>query len=198
MDYKQERKNLRRMERLSRKEARMSRLEEQLLKKLPSSLIPGNVGNYYDVAWPFEYTVNFDFGDNPTWPTSITSLNDTQSFQVSQEAAFIIGNISRKCQSGTISGELAPLLVQFRDRQSTRQFMDKPIPIQAIAKKTPPTTWELPLILMPNAFLDVIISSFQSPAAGPFAGSSKMSFTFSGYRTRTSDIDTVLSTIFGG
>jgi hypothetical protein len=197
VDYKEIRKQIRRQERLARKDAkRMSRLEQDLLQKLPSSLIPGNVGNYYDVAWPFEYVVNFDFGTNPTWPTSITQANYNQSFQVSQEAAFIVGNISRKCYSGSTSGELAPLLVQFRDRQSTRQFMDNPIPIQAIAKKTPPTTWEMPLILMPNAFMDVNISSFQT-IAQPTVGSGKITFTFAGYRTRTSDIQNVLSTIFG-
>lgn len=174
----------------------MNRLEQELLKKLPSALIPGNVGNYYDVAWPFEYTVNFDFGSNPSWPSAITTVNQKQSFQVTQEAAFIIGGISRKCQSGTTSGELAPLLIQFRDRSSTRQFMDTPIPIQGIAKKTPVSVWEIPLILMPNAFLDVTISTFQT-IAQPTVGSGKMSFTFHGYRTRTSDVDHVLSTIFG-
>jgi hypothetical protein len=83
-----------------------------------------------------------------------------------------------------------------RDRQSTRQFMDFPIPIQAIAKKTPPTIMEVPLIFMPNAFVDVVVTSWL-PVAQATLGSGRMVFTFSGYRTRTEDIGTVLSTVFG-
>jgi len=196
-DYTIQRKQIRRFERVARKEhKRMSQLENEMLKRLPSSLVPGNVGNYYDVAWQFDYTVYFDFGANPTWPTAITPANNRQSFQVSQEAAFIIGSISRKCYSGSTSGELAPLLVQFTNRSSTRQFMDTPIPLQAIGKKIPPTIWEMPLILMPNSFLDVTVSTFQTIAQAT-NGSGKFAITFSGYRTRTSDIDTVLSTVFG-
>jgi hypothetical protein len=208
-DFIAERKKIRRQERLQRKEfSRMSKLEQDLVRKLPSSLVPGNVGKYYDVCWPFSYTVNFDFGANPTWNSftpnpqvlnsAATPTGGLQTFQVTQEAAFIIGMISRKSFSGTTSGELAPLSVIFRDRQSTRQFMDIPIPIQQIAKKTPPTMWEVPLIIMPNAFIDVAVSCFlASGVSQPTLGVSNLSFTFSGYRTRTSDIDTVLSTVFG-
>jgi len=193
-DYRTERKQIRRQERLQRKEhRRMSKLEQELLKKLPSSLMPGNVGNYYDVAWPFDYTVNFDFGTDPTYGPTTQQL---QSFQVTQEAAFIVGSIARKCQSGTRSGELAPLQFLIKDRQSTRQFMDIPIPIQAIAKKTPPSMWELPLIIMPNAWIDIYVSSWLT-AAQPSVGSGSFSITFTGYRTRTSDIGAVLSTVFG-
>lgn len=202
-DYKEIRKQIRRQERLARKAARgdssflggnpMSKLEQDLLAKLPSALVPGNVGNYYDVAWPFDYTVSFNFGDNPSYGPL---TNQTQSFQVTQEAAFIITNITRKCYSGTTSGELAPLQVIVRDRQSTRQFMDLPIPIQAIAKKTPSTNWEVPLILMPNAFLDITVTSWLT-AAQATLGSGRMNFTFSGYRTRTGNIGQVLSTVFG-
>lgn len=203
------RKQIRRHERLARKEHRrmMSKLEQELLQKLPSSLMPGNVGNFYDVAWPFDYTVAFDFGTNPTYGpntpnpqilnTPTVPTGGWQSFQVTQEAAFIIGSVSRKCASGTTSGELAPLQFLLKDRQSTRQFMDLPIPIQALAKKTPPSIWEVPLIIMPNAFLDIYISSWLTSAQAT-AGSGAMSFTFSGYRTRTSDISTVLSTVYGG
>lgn len=193
-DIIQERKQLRRVERLARKEyKRMSRLEAELLKKIPSSLVPGNVGNYYDVAWPFTYTVNFNFGTNPTYGPL---TNQTQSFQVTQEAAFILGGITRKCYSGSTSGELAPLQIMIRDRQSTRQFMDLPIPLQAIAKKTPPSMWEVPLIIMPNAFIDITLTSFQTVPQAT-VGSGQINLSFIGYRTRTSDIEKVLSTVYG-
>jgi hypothetical protein len=198
----QERKQLRRQERLARtvhdrKDSRMSgQLERDLLRRLPSALVPGNVGNFFDVAWPFDYTVSFDFGLNPTWDKNTQQI---QSFQVTQEAAFIIGAISRKCYSGSTSGELAPLVVQIRDRQSTRQFMDLPIPIQAIAKKTPQTNWEVPFIMLPNAFIDVTVTSFLTQAQSQLTvGNSRLNITFTGYRTRTSDVGQVLSTIFGG
>lgn len=193
-DFRDERKQLRRIERLARKEyKRMSRLEDNLLKSVPSSLIPGNVGEFDDVCWPFDYTLRFDFGVNPTWLPTTSQL---QSFQVTQEAAFICGSLSRKCYSGTASGELAPLNVLIKDRQSTRQFMDFPIPLQAIAKKTPQTIWEVPLIFMPNAFVDVTLASFIDHPQ-PTVGNGVTIITFSGYRTRTQNIGHVLSTIFG-
>lgn len=206
-DFRNERKKIRRKERLARKEHhRMSKLEDNLLASVPSGLVPGNVGKFDDVCWPFDYTVAFNFGDNPSYGpalpvagqqnTTATPSGGVNSFQVTQEAAFICGSISRKCFSGTTSGELAPLQMIIRDRQSTRQFMDFAIPIQGIAKKTPPTIWELPLIFMPNAFVDVIVTSWL-PAAQATLGSGRMVFTFSGYRTRTQDIGTVLSTVFG-
>lgn len=203
-DFLFERKQIRRQERLARKEHRMSKqLEQTLMSFLPSGLMPGNVGEIDSVAWPFEYSVDFDFGVNPSYgPLTANSVDGSgnltakKSFQVTQEAAFIVGSISRKCYSGTTSGELAPLQMIIRDRQSTRQFMDVPIPIQAIAKKTPPTIWEVPLILLPNAFLDIDLSCWL-PTAQATVGSGRMTFTFSGYRTRTDDIGCVLSTIFG-
>jgi hypothetical protein len=188
-----QRKQIRRTERLARKDHRMS-LETELLKRLPSALVPGNVGNFYDVAWPFDYTVSFDFGLNPTYDKN---TSQTQSFQVTQEAAFIIGSITRKCYSGTTSGELAPLQLMIRDRQSTRQFMDLPIPLQAIAKKIPATNWEVPLIMLPNAFIDFTLTSWLANPQNTL-GNSRINITMTGYRTRTSDIGQVLSTIFGG
>lgn len=206
-DFRKIRKQLRRQERLARKAHKrasafdvsagdpMSKLEDNLLSCLPSGLIPGNVGSYESVAWPFSYTVQFDFGNPPL--TITPNTRQTQSFQVTQEAAFICGEISRKCLDGSTCGELAPWQILIKDRQSTRQFMDFPIPLQAIAKKTPPTVWEVPLIIMPSAFIDVEVSTWIPNNQFSGGQSTKFSITFSGYRTRTSDIGTVLSTIFG-
>jgi hypothetical protein len=189
----QTRKMLRRLERKMRKEHRRMSLEQELIKRLPSSLIPGNVGNLYDVAWPFNYTINFDFGVDPTYGPATRQV---QSFQNTQEAAFILGGMTRKSYAYSTSGELAPLNLLIKDRQSTRQFMDVSIPLQAIAKKTPYTIFEVPLVIMPNAFIDVIMSSWLT-ADQATTGSGRHDFTFIGYRTRTSDIGTVLSTVFG-
>ncbi len=195
-DEKETRKQIRRIERLARKEHKnMSRLEQELIARLPSSLIPGNVGNYYDVAWPFAYTLNFDFGVNPTYSSN---TNQVQSFQNTQEAAFIFGAITRKSWDGSTASELAPLQLLIKDRQSTRQFMDLPIPMQAIAKKTPYTTFEVPLIIMPNAFIDVIMTSWLPAGTNQTTvGTGKIDISFIGYRTRTSEVGQVLSTVYG-
>lgn len=168
-------------------------LEQALLSKLPSGLVPSNVGNYYDVAWPFTYTVTFDFGTNPTYGPN---TRQTQSFQNTQEAAFILSAICRNAESYTTSGEKSPLQLEIRDRQSTRQFNDRPIPLQAIPRNTPYQIYEIPLVLMPNAFVDLIMTSWQT-ANQATVGSGVHKVQLLGYRTRTGDIGKVLSTIFG-
>lgn len=191
----EDRKKIRRLERQFRKNRgiEMSALQKKLLKILPSGLVPSNVGEYYSVAWPFTYTIDFDFGTNPTYGPA---TSQTQSFQNTQEAAFIFTQISRKSDDYSTSGELAPLQLTIKDRQSTRQFNDQPVPIQIIPKKSPYLTLEVPLIILPNAFIDFIVSSWL-PANQATVGTSKHSFFLKGYRTRTEDIGTVLSTIYG-
>ena len=172
----------------------MSKLQDALMKVLPSGLVPGNVGGYYDVAWPFTYTVVFDFGTNPSYGPNTSQI---QSFQNTQEAAFIFTQISRKSDFNSTSGELAPLQLTIKDRQSTRQFNDRPIPLQIIPKKTPYFTFEVPLIIMPNAFIDFTMTSWLT-AAQATVGTSQHQIMLKGYRTRTEDIGKVLSTIYGG
>lgn len=165
---------------------------QDLKNVLPSYLQPGNVGKMGEVTWPFSYSVGFDFGASPTWtPTT----KQVQSFQVSQEAGLLLMALRRK--SNDASGDLSPLQVELRDRQSSRQFNDRPIPMQNIGKKFRPTIFPTPMLLFPNAFLDVTITSWLTTGSQTSTSDGKFNITFFGYRIRTEDLGTVLSSVFG-
>ena len=174
-------------------EGDVATLKSNLAQVIPAYMMPGNVGGYNKVTWPFWSQVNFDFGTNPTYSSS---TRQTQSFQVTQEAALLLMSISRKSYGYSTSSELAPLQVEIRDRQSSRQFNDRPIPMQMIGKKSRPTVLPTPLLIMPNAFIDVTVSSWLTGSQAT-VGSGKMQFSFYGYRIRVEDADKVMSTIFG-
>lgn len=168
-------------------------LKSHIAKYLPAHLRPGNVGGYNKVTWPFWFQTNFDFGTDPTYSQN---TRQTQSFQVDQEAAFLLMAISRKSYAYSTAGELAPLQFELRDRQSTRQFSDKPVSMQTIGDKSRPTILPTPMLIMPNAFIDITMTSWlQAPQAS--VGSGKFQYSFFGYRIRIEDADQVLSTIFG-
>lgn len=208
MDYLEQRKQIRRLEKQMRKEHKManhkelsvgaiegnpSTLKDHLRKYLPAHMLPGNVGEYNKVTWPFWFQVNFDFGNNPTWSSATRQV---QSFQVTNEAAFLLMSVTRKSYAYSTAGELAPVQLEIRDRQSSRQFNDKPIPMQMFGIKSRPSILPTPMLIMPNAFIDVTMSSFV-PAPQVTAGSGKFEYSFFGYRVRVEDADKVLSTIFG-
>jgi hypothetical protein len=207
MDWQEQRKEIRRLEKKMRKENKMldqrfglgavngdpAKLKSNLKSILPPHMVPGNVGGLNKVAWPFWFQVNFDLGTNPTYSPA---TRQTQSFQVTNEAAFLLMAISRKSYAYSTSGELSPLQIEIRDRQSSRQFNDRPIPIQMIGIKSRPSILPTPLLMMPNAFIDVTMSSWLQ-GSQVTAGSGKFQFSFFGYRVRVEDADKVLSTIFG-
>src|ERR1035437_5876973 len=158
MSWQEERKEIRRQERHFRRKKDMSEnLKDTLVRILPKHLIPGNVGEYNSVTWPTWYQVNFDFGHNPSYDVNTRQL---QSFQNTQEAAFLFMAIGRKHYGYDNASALAPLQVEIRDRQSSRQFNDKPIPIQMLGRRAHPTVIPTPLLIMPNAFLDFTVTSF--------------------------------------
>lgn len=207
-DWKEERKRIRRQEKQMRKEYHMSKqlnvgaiesdpksMVAKLRKFLPDHLIPSNVGGYDSVAWPFWFSVNFDFGTNPTLSTA---TRQTQSFQVTQEAAFMLMAVYRKSYEYGTSGELGPYQMEIRDRQSSRQFNDRAIPIQMIGNKSRPSIIPTPMVIAPNAFIDVTMSSWlPSGVSQATTGSGKHQFTFFGYRTRMENADNLLSLIYG-
>lgn len=158
-------------------------------------LMPGNVGGMNTVVWPFWFSLDFDFGDNPT--IQAPGTQQRQSFQVSQEAAFLLMAVGRVANSYDTAGELGPWQVTFTDRQSSRQFNDSAIPIQMIGKRSLPSVLPTPLLLMPNAFFDVTMNTWQT-SPQTLTGSSKHSFTFFGYRVRIQDAQAVMNSIFRG
>ena len=190
-----ERREIRRQERANRRAFKRGKmdLKQELARKLPVNLMPGNVGDLAKVAWPFWFQANFVFGVTPTWSAA---TNQTQSFQVTQEAAFLMMGLYRDSFSYSTAGELAPLLLQIRDRQSSRLFMDKPMPWQTIGKKSRPSVFQTPMLVMPNAFIDVTLTSFATNQVAA-AGSTKQQISFFGYRVRVEDADKVLSSVFG-
>lgn len=190
-----ERRRIRRLERANRRAFKRGNmnLKEELARKLPVNLMPGNVGDLAKVAWPFWFQANFDFGVGPTWSVA---TNQTSSFQVTQEAAFLMMGLYRDSFSYSTAGELAPLQLQIRDRQSSRLFMDKPMPWQTIGKRSRPTIFSTPMLVMPNAFIDVTLTSFASGMVAA-ADTSKQQISFFGYRVRVEDADQVLSSVFG-
>lgn len=161
---------------------------------LPSRLVPGNVGGINTVVWPFWLTLDFDFGTNP----SLTSTSEVmETVQVTQEAAMLVTEISRVSEAATTAGDLGPYTVSFRDRQSTRQFQDRAIPLQAIGSKSYATRFPTAMLIMPNAFLEVTMGTWL--AAGETqntTGSGKHQISLHGYRIRIEDTEKVLSTIF--
>lgn len=170
----------------------------EILKKfLPANLLPGNVGDIDKVTWPFWFPLTFNFGTNPTYNSATRQL---QSYQVSNEAGFLLMSIGRKAWDGSIAGDLAPLQVEIRDRQSSRQFNDRPIPIQMIGKKSRRTVLPTPMLISPNAFLDVTMTSWV-PDTGllsmPTVGNGRHELSFFGYRIRGEDMNKMYASIFG-
>lgn len=195
-----DRKELRRIEQNWRrefkkqKEQSMNPLKQHLKNILPAYMVPGNVGDFTEVTWPFWHTVEFDFGTNPVFGPN---TRQTKSFQVTQEAGFLVTGISRKTYAYSTASELAPLQIEIRDRQSSRQLNDRPIPLQMIGKKSRQTVLPTAYLLMPNAAVDIIMSSWLTADAAASVGSGKVEISIHGYRMRIEDAEKVLSTVYG-
>lgn len=161
---------------------------------LPEKLMPRNVGPINSVAWPFYFQVDFDFGTNPAL-TSV--LTQTQNFQVTQDAGLLLLQISKTADAYSTAGALGPWNVIARDRQSSRQFNDIPMPLQMIGSRGRPSFLPTPMLLMPNAFLDVTMSTWL-PAGFTqnTVGDGKIQISFHGLRIRIEDYDKVLSSVF--
>jgi hypothetical protein len=170
-------------------------LQESLMGNLPTHMIPGNVGGINEVTWPFLFQINLNLGQDPT---IIDSSFVRGSFQVDQEAAFLMMSISRahnvdaNGQSATIN---APLQVEIIDRQSSRRFNNAPMPLQMIGQNSCPSIMPTPMFVQPNAFIDFIVSGIPASPVS-YNGSGSFQLSFYGYRIRTDDAGKVLSTIF--
>jgi hypothetical protein len=167
-------------------------LRANIDKIIPKHLSPKNIGNYHEVMWPFWYNFEFDFGIDPTY-TSLT--RQVQSIQISQESAFLLTTISRAHEDRSSAGQNAPLQMTLRDNQSSRQFNDKPIPLQMIGTTGDLTHIETPLFIRPNASLSIEMTSW---LPGDFAttGVGKHEIMIHGFRIRSEDASKVLASIF--
>lgn len=170
-------------------------LRANLESILPKHLVPTNVGHLNKVAWPFWYTFNFDLG---AAPVISVNLRKTEKFQVSQEACFIFMSLCRHADDYDVGGDLGPLQIEIRDAQSSRYFNNAPIPIQMIGQKSWPTILPTGMLILPNAIMEMTMSSWLTGTATQTGGGTgKHSFTMGGVRCRVEDASNVMSTIFG-
>lgn len=169
-------------------------LKKNLQKIIPSYLVPGNVGNIDDVLWNFDFNYTFDFGDNPLYNSE---TRQSRIEQVDQVAGFLLTHISRTAYDSGESGINAPLSLTIRDRQSSRQFVDEPISIQAFGTRGRYTQLLTPLYFPPNANMEIILSSWLG-AGESFQtnGSGIHQFMLSGLRIRNANVAKIISSIF--
>lgn len=175
-------------------------LRNSLNSILSANLAPQNVGQINKVAWQFFYTVDFDLTTTVDWPDLTSNTRQSASFQVSQEAAFLMMGIFRHANDYNDAGDLGPLTIEFRDRQSSRFFNDSPIPIQMLARDGYVSYLPVPMILLPNAFFELTMATHLAAGvtqATPAQATGKHTFTIMGYRVRVDDAKKVLSSIFG-
>ncbi len=166
-----------------------------LMASLPAYMMPGNVGGINEVTWPFYFQVNIDLGDDPTISSN---LYTNQSFQVDQEACFMLQSISIAYDTngaGASAISNAPLQVEIIDRQSSRRFNDGPMPIQMIGTDSCPSILPVPMYVHPNGIIDFKINGFSTVDLAT-EGSGSFQISLFGNRMRIEDGGKVLSTIF--
>lgn len=181
----------------------VKQLKKDMGTFLPEYMVPANVGGINEVSWPFFFQQNFDL--TSILPALSVNSIVRASFQVDQEAAFLLMSIGRSHdtdasnQSATVA---TPLQVDLLDKQSTRRFNSGPIPLQTIGSNSNPSVLPTPMFIYPNAFFESIVSGIP-PATAPqnwstvTNGSGLLQLTFFGYRIRIEDSNKILSTIFG-
>ena len=171
-------------------------LRNTLSGALAPHMMPVNVGALNEVAWPFWFQAEVDFGTSPILAQNIMKKT---FFQIDQEASFLLMSITTnfgKDVNNLSALERAPVQVEFIDRQSSRRFNNAPIPLQMLGNNSNPTILPTPMLIMPNAFFDIQVSGLW-PNPKQYIGSGLLEFSFFGYRTRVENADKVLSTIFG-
>jgi hypothetical protein len=167
-------------------------LGSNLSKILPPSMMPKNVGDLAQVMWDFFFTVELDFGTDPSFDANSKKIG---SFKVDQEASFLLMGFSRTYHDNDKAGRGAPLTITLRDLQSTRQFNDVSWPIQNIGEAGLPTKLETPLLFAANATVQVEASCWL-PEQMDATGNGKQEITFFGLRVRDTDNVKVLSQMF--
>lgn len=169
--------------------------QEGMKANLAPHMLPANVGGLNEVAWPFFFQVNLDFGQDP----QLSNMLRVKSFfQVDQEAAFLMMSVSvayGKDANNDSALETAPVQIEFIDRQSSRRFNNAPIPLQMIGTNSNPMIMPTPMYIPPNAVIDVEASGMQV-VPNQYVGSGKVQISFFGYRTRIENAQNILSTIF--
>ena len=170
-------------------------MKSHLAAILPPQLMPGNVGRLEDNVWDFFSPITIDFGANPSWDSN---SRNSASFQVTQEAGMLVTQVAMYTASAFTCGLKAPLVMQIQDNQSTRQLQSNPVPIQVMGRRGIPFKFPFPYLFMPNASIQVTLSSFMDPGEAPqlTLGSGLFQFLFYGVKVRVEDQLNVLSSAF--
>lgn len=167
------------------------------VQQIQESKRPMNVGDLNRTLWPFYFTFKTgDLDPNRTLQTSFT---------VTQEAAFIWLSYTKAVflkaggiysyldpqETSKAAGEANGLEMVFRDAQSTRTFMAKPMAVDHVGWSRNPTVLSTPTLFLPNSTVEGIFSNSDPVRTYvPWV-------TFFGYRIRLEDSAKILSTITG-
>jgi len=173
---------------------RKNKLEERLEGILPPELIPSNVGDINNVQWGFFFEVDFDFGTDPTFDYNV---RDSKNFKVSSEAAYLITRIYRDNDDAGVSGFEAPLTLTLRDNQSSRQFMDRGIPLQCIPSKGYFYELPVPFLLYPAASAELELKCWLPVGVTlPTVGAGTQNFTLYGAKVRVQSPEAIFKAMF--
>lgn len=194
------RRTVRRLEKQQRRKYKGEKamnLRDEMLAKLPPELLPGNVGDLSQVRWNYDFPIQFAIPVGQTTFGQATRL--VQYFQVPQEGALILTHMALGYESlaGSVDTPAgAPLHVEIRDRQSSRQFMSAPLSIGAIGSGKYPTALPAKMIFMPAAFVDFTLTSFADGTYNYTTKTGYLNFVCYGVRIRVKDAKDVLGTVF--
>lgn len=159
---------------------------------------PGNIGEINNVIWPFYFQV--DSGD------LAPNTADTFSFSVTQEAAFLMRQVSYSSfrKSGDDYEYIDPfyfdesanspngLFYTMEDAQSSRVFQGRtPKDISLLGSANFPTIFPSTVFMIPNQTM--LFNLFNQSTEETF----RTFITVFGYRVRVADAQNLLSTISG-
>jgi hypothetical protein len=176
-------------------------LRDNLANSLPKNLVPSNVGELEQLVWNFEYPLRLSLFDGVN---SILLANKIYEMteQVGQESCFILTGITRSFTSFNNYGKGLPAKFLIRDRQSSRQIMDKPISLAHVAHSGKVLKLATPYLFMPNARITVELSSmlgsnmtFLDPI-NQLPVDAELEITLLGVRCRTSDVKRIIEAMY--
>lgn len=180
-------------------------LQENMRRALPNSIVPGNVGDMNKIVWPFWFTAQ-----TPELPPAVggTATQSTSSFTVTQEAAFILTDITKAVfihttpapgndqftyvdAAGSGATPKTPgLTAVFQDAQSSRVFMNRPMSFDSLGYAQFPTEMPAPQLFLPNSVVQVqLFNNNPTNAYIPW-------LTFFGVRCRVEDAQEILSLVY--
>lgn len=151
-------------------------------------LPPGDITRVNDTVWPFVFgTGRVNVNAGATVPSTI-SINQDGAFVIVEYVKTVYAITTGPLNINYLDPEMPNqagladgLTFQFRDAQSQRQFMDKPMSINHVGNPLYPTRFVRPMILNPNAIFEIDITNSST-------NNYVVMFGFNGYRLRLDNI----------